>query len=122
MRPAGATSEPEPYAQDAKDFLRRHLIGQDVDVRIEYSRKVTPTNADGPTDNVVIQSGNVSFSSAQGPQEAAEMVVRRGFANVQAAKEGEERSSVFAQLLDAEEYARVRHRLPASPPVILFSN
>ncbi|GFS39569.1 TUDOR-SN protein 1 [Actinidia rufa] len=32
--------KPAPYAQEAKEFLRTHLIGRQVTVSIEYSRKV----------------------------------------------------------------------------------
>lgn len=30
----------EPYAVEAKDFLRKKLIGRDVNVKMEYTRKV----------------------------------------------------------------------------------
>jgi staphylococcal nuclease domain-containing protein 1 len=32
--------QPEPYALDARDFLRKKLIGKEVTVKMEYTRKI----------------------------------------------------------------------------------
>lgn len=82
MRPQGAT-EPEPYAHDAKEYLRKLCIGADVDVSLEYSRKVVPTNAELPLEPLTLQMGNIVVPTARGLQQLAELIVRRGFAVVQ---------------------------------------
>lgn len=40
-RPATRERGAEPWATDAKDFLRKRTIGRSVDVKLEYTRKVT---------------------------------------------------------------------------------
>eukprot|EP00967_Tisochrysis_lutea_P132576 scaffold231684_cov21-Tisochrysis_lutea.AAC.1 len=32
----------DPYATDAREFLRKRLIGREVTVKMEYNRKVAP--------------------------------------------------------------------------------
>nr|CAN83456.1 hypothetical protein VITISV_034601 [Vitis vinifera] len=56
---------PAPYAREAREFLRTRLIGQQVNVSMEYSRKVGL--ADGPTtasaDSRVMDFGSVFLVS-----------------------------------------------------------
>lgn len=40
-RPATRERPAEPWATDAKDFLRKRAIGRAVDVKLEYTRKVS---------------------------------------------------------------------------------
>lgn len=37
--------QPDAWAQDAKEFLRKKLIGKAVDVTLEYTRKVPSQGA-----------------------------------------------------------------------------
>lgn len=48
-RAGGRDRAPEPYGLDAREFLRKKLIGKDVTVKMEYTRKVGPQvpGADG---------------------------------------------------------------------------
>lgn len=102
-------TEPEPYARDARNFLRKHFIGRDVSVRLEFSKKTNPNALSAAGPEQTMSFGNIALEGGKdGPQEAAEMIVRRGFATIQTAREGEERSSLMVQLLDAQEYATVR--------------
>ena len=39
-RAGGRDRQPEPWGADAKEFLRKKLIGREVDVQMEYNRKV----------------------------------------------------------------------------------
>lgn len=86
-------------------------------VRLEFSRKVLP-GANAPVGGgaeLTMSFGNMALEGGKaGPQEAAEMIVRRGFGSVTNAREGEERSSLMGQLMDAEEYARVRVTEPCT--------
>lgn len=45
--------EPQPYAAEAREFLRKKLVGKEVTVQMEYTRKVQATGAEGaPTGEV----------------------------------------------------------------------
>lgn len=85
LRPQGAT-EPEPYAREAKEFVRTTCIGTECTIKLEYTRKVPPpldSNAAARAAEVVIQFGNIEVPTKRGPQQLAEMVVRRGYAALQ---------------------------------------
>lgn len=119
--------KPENYAREAKDLLRRRLIGQQVNVQMEYSRKVTlgdgATAASGSGDLRVMDFGSVfqlsstegdgdevsPASSAAGSQQpglnVAELMVSRGFATVIRHRDFEERSNYYDALLAAESRA-----------------
>ncbi|KAL5564736.1 hypothetical protein UlMin_027900 [Ulmus minor] len=118
--------KPAPYAREAKEFLRTRLIGKQVNVQMEYSRKVS---LDGPTagpaaDSRVMDFGSVFLSSpvkvegddasapaapTAGSQPAgvniAELLVARGFGTVIRHRDFEERSNFYDALLAAESRA-----------------
>lgn len=116
--------KPESYARDAKEFLRKRLIGRQVNVSMEYSRKVPvggqAAQAAGTADSRVMDFGSVflvspsktegddttSMQSTAGGQQAgynvAEMVVSNGYARVVRHREFEERSNYYDALLTAE--------------------
>ncbi|KAG8638569.1 ribonuclease TUDOR 1 [Manihot esculenta] len=124
--------KPENYAREAKDFLRRRLIGQQVNVQMEYSRKVTmgdgPTAATGSGDLRVMDFGSVfelssnggdtdevpPASSAAGSQQAGvnigELMVSRGYGTVIRHRDFEERSNYYDALLAAESRASAMKR------------
>ncbi|XP_074294378.1 ribonuclease TUDOR 2-like [Silene latifolia] len=113
----------ENYAREAKEFLRQKLIGRQVNVCMEYSRKVPvgdSTNpAAMPAESRVIDFGSVFLApqskgegvvpSANGGQPAgsnvAEMLVVRGLAEAVKHRDFEERSSYYDALLAAESKA-----------------
>lgn len=118
--------KPAAYAREAKEYLRGLLIGQQVNVTMEYSRKFGAT--DGPTPMPVVPGsdrtmdfGSVFLVSAPKgevadltpasvsgqPQGAnvAEMLVVRGFATVVRHRDFEERSNFYDALLAAESKA-----------------
>ncbi|XP_057970333.1 ribonuclease TUDOR 1-like [Malania oleifera] len=113
--------KPAPYAREAKEFLRTRLIGRQVNVSMEYSRKVSMT--DGSTavtataDSRVMDFGSVflvgddtsTVSNAAGSQPAGvnvgELVVARGFGTVIRHRDFEERSNYYDALLAAESRA-----------------
>ncbi|XP_011040304.1 PREDICTED: staphylococcal nuclease domain-containing protein 1 isoform X2 [Populus euphratica] len=115
--------KPAPYAREAKEFLRTRLIGRQVNVRMEYSRKMTdgPTAAPVPGDARVMDFGSVFLlsptkgdeastapSTAAGQQpgiNVAELVVSRGFGTVIRHRDFEERSNFYDALLAAESRA-----------------
>ncbi|KAK7358733.1 hypothetical protein VNO77_00671 [Canavalia gladiata] len=119
--------KPAPYAREAKEFLRTRLIGHQVNVQMEYSRKV------GPADGSAVPSGApearamdfgsvflVSTAKAEGDDapssvppagsqqtgvNVAELVVGRGFGTVIRHRDFEERSNYYDALLAAESRA-----------------
>ncbi|KAF8390783.1 hypothetical protein HHK36_025311 [Tetracentron sinense] len=118
--------KPAPYAREAKEFLRTRLIGRQVNVSMEYSRKVGvadgPVPAAGSADARVMDFGSVflvSPSKVEGDVTAsappassqsagvnvAELVVARGFGTVIRHRDFEERSNYYDALLAAESRA-----------------
>ncbi|KAK9669787.1 hypothetical protein RND81_13G154500 [Saponaria officinalis] len=117
----------ENYAREAKEFLRQKLIGRQVNVCMEYSRKVPVGDGTNPAavsaDSRVIDFGSVflapqsksegvvpsSASSTASGQPAgtnvAEMLVVRGLAEAVKHRDFEERSSYYDALLAAESKA-----------------
>ncbi|KAK7350749.1 hypothetical protein VNO77_09672 [Canavalia gladiata] len=120
--------KPAPYAREAKEFLRTRLIGRQVNVQMEYSRKVVPTDgsivsSSAAADSRVMDFGSVflssnakvdnddalSSASPAGSQptgvNVAELVVGRGFGTVIRHRDFEERSNYYDALLAAESRA-----------------
>ncbi|CAL5373189.1 unnamed protein product [Camellia sinensis] len=120
--------KPAPYAREAKEFLRQRLIGRQVNVSMEYSRKVSMADglsaAVGSADSRVMDFGSVFLVSpvkvegddastpappTGGSQQAgvnvAELVVARGFGTVIRHRDFEERSNYYDVLLSAESRA-----------------
>ncbi|XP_051119159.1 ribonuclease TUDOR 2-like [Andrographis paniculata] len=115
--------KPDPYAREAKEFLRTRLIGRQVNVNMEYSRKVPL--ADGATgasasaaDSRVMDFGSVflvnptkdgddatSGATQQPGANIAELLVARGYATVVRHRDFEERSNYYDALLSAESRA-----------------
>ncbi|KAL4383252.1 hypothetical protein GQ457_15G007210 [Hibiscus cannabinus] len=120
--------KPAAYAREAREFLRTRLVGKQVTVQMEYSRKVTM--ADGatatvsPADSRVMDFGSVFLMSpvkgegddapaavppttgSQPPGlNVAELVVGRGFGSVIRHRDFEERSNYYDVLLAAESRA-----------------
>eukprot|EP00268_Persea_americana_P054270 TRINITY_DN619_c0_g1_i3.p1 TRINITY_DN619_c0_g1~~TRINITY_DN619_c0_g1_i3.p1 ORF type:complete len:987 (-),score=247.25 TRINITY_DN619_c0_g1_i3:523-3483(-) len=116
--------KPAPYAREAREFLRTRLIGRQVNVSMEYSRKVSmadgPSPVPGSSDSRVMDFGSVflvspskveSDDTAPAPTSAgsqpaganvAELVVARGFGTVIRHRDFEERSNYYDALLAAE--------------------
>ncbi|XWS60174.1 hypothetical protein CRYUN_Cryun07bG0012700 [Craigia yunnanensis] len=120
--------KPAAYAREAREFLRTRLIGRQVNVQMEYSRKVTmadgATATAAPADSRVMDFGSVFLmsplkgdgddASAAAPSTAgsqqpglnvAELVVGRGFGTVIRHRDFEERSNYYDDLLAAESRA-----------------
>ncbi|KAK2974139.1 hypothetical protein RJ640_021430, partial [Escallonia rubra] len=115
--------KPASYAREAREFLRTRLIGRQVQVSMEYSRKVGL--ADGPSATVPADSRVMDFGSvflvspakddaspapsATGTQQSganvAELVIARGFGSVVRHRDFEERSNYYDALLSAESRA-----------------
>ncbi|KAL5724528.1 Translin-1 [Ranunculus cassubicifolius] len=119
--------KPAPYAREAKEFLRTRLIGRQVNVSMEYSRKVG--TVDGPVpvvasaDSRVMDFGSVFLvspskveadDSTPSPSPSStqttgsnigEMVIARGFGSVIRHRDFEERSNYYDALLAAESRA-----------------
>ncbi|KAG5537335.1 hypothetical protein RHGRI_024699 [Rhododendron griersonianum] len=116
--------KPAPYAREAKELLRTRLIGRQVNVSMEYSRKVGMPDGPGASDSRVMDFGSVFLASpvkvegddvstpslpTGGSQQAganvAELLVARGYAYVIRHRDFEERSNYYDALLSAESRA-----------------
>ncbi|KAH1074755.1 hypothetical protein J1N35_027083 [Gossypium stocksii] len=120
--------KPAAYAREAREFLRTRLIGKQVTVEMEYSRKVPMADgaiaAAAPADSRVMDFGSVflispakgdgddaraALPSTAGSQppglNVAELVVGRGFGTVIRHRDFEERSNYYDALLAAESRA-----------------
>ncbi|CAN6814648.1 unnamed protein product [Brassica oleracea var. botrytis] len=106
--------KPAPYAREAREFLRQRLIGKQVIVQTEYSRKISP--ADGVTTSGagdttrVMDFGSVFLptptkndtAEATPGANIAELIIARGFGTVVRHRDFEERSNHYEALLAAE--------------------
>ncbi|GFR42157.1 hypothetical protein Agub_g3009 [Astrephomene gubernaculifera] len=121
-RPPARERSGEPWASEAREFLRKRVIGRAVEVRMEYTRKVqTPEMMLAGEAERVLAFGNVELVPEKGEekQNIAEMVVARGFATVIKHRTDEERSCVYEKLMECEELARSSKRglhSPKEPP------
>ncbi|OIW19304.1 hypothetical protein TanjilG_16838 [Lupinus angustifolius] len=119
--------KPAPYAREAKEFLRTRLIGRQVNVQMEYSRKIVPTEGSavpsGAADSRVMDFGSIfqlspvkgdgdnapSSVPPAGSQQTgvniAELIVARGLGTVIRHRDFEERSNYYDALLAAESRA-----------------
>ncbi|XP_062185948.1 ribonuclease TUDOR 2-like [Phragmites australis] len=119
--PSGENKTLEHFARVAKEFLRTRLIGKEVNVSMEYSRRINI--ADGQVvahkinsaDTRVLDYGSVflpsqvegvgsNSSSSSGNQlgvNVAELLLSRGFADVTRHRDYEERSHHYDALLAA---------------------
>ncbi|XP_010483859.1 PREDICTED: staphylococcal nuclease domain-containing protein 1 [Camelina sativa] len=107
--------KPAPYAREAKEFLRQKLIGKQVIVQMEYSRKVIPGDgvATSGAAERVMDFGSVFLPSptkadtdvaaaATPGVNIAELIISRGLGNVVRHRDFEERSNHYDALLAAE--------------------
>ncbi|GFZ07903.1 TUDOR-SN protein 1 [Actinidia rufa] len=117
--------KPAPYAREAKELLRTRLIGHQVNVSMEYSRKVGLADGrNGPADSRVMDFGSVFLVSSAKVEGAdassppppngssprvgvnvAELLVARGYGTVIRHRDFEERSNYYDALLSAESRA-----------------
>ncbi|GAB2278323.1 Translin-1 [Dionaea muscipula] len=119
--------KPAPFARETKEFLRTRLIGRQVNVSMEYARKVPmadgSVSASGSSDSRVMDFGSVFMVSQSKPagddapsavataggqqlgQNVAALLVSRGLATLVKHRDFEERSNYYDALLDAERQA-----------------
>ncbi|KAJ4756132.1 Nuclease domain-containing protein 1 [Rhynchospora pubera] len=109
------------FGREAREFLRTRLIGRQVNVSMEYSRKMTAdlpgAVASSSADSRVMDFGSVILASSskndgeapsanqQGGINVAEMLVSRGLATVVRHRDFEERSKYYDALVTAESRA-----------------
>lgn len=101
----------EPWANEAKEFLRSKLIGRDVQVSMEYTREIPP-----PTDEATgkpvegAQAKTLEFGTVKLPTggaggegaNVAEMLLVRGLATCVKHRSDDDRSAFYDDLLEAE--------------------
>ena len=92
--------DPEPYAAEAKEFLRKSVIGKKVRVVPEYKRSFAATEGAAATER--------TFAALflNGDKNVAVNILAEGLAQVSKHGQSDERSSHYEALLEAEEAAR----------------
>ncbi|TVU29909.1 hypothetical protein EJB05_21500 [Eragrostis curvula] len=120
--------KPQRFAREAKEFLRTRLIGKQVTVEMEYSRRISTMDGQNVTpttnsaDTRVLDYGSVFLggaaskadgddlssvpsSASQAGVNVAELLLSRGFAETSKHRDYEERSHYYDALLAAESRA-----------------
>ena len=102
----------EPWAVEAKEFLRKRCVGKPCRVKMEYARKIVVPNADvekAPSDARLMEFGTVLLANDGDPSGAAadagELLLIRGLAACVKHRGEDERSSRYDDLLAAERRA-----------------
>ncbi|XP_047081605.1 ribonuclease TUDOR 1-like [Lolium rigidum] len=122
--PRREDNKPETFARESKEFLRTRLIGKQVTVEMEYSRRISTVDgqnampATNMADTKVLDYGSVFLGSpvqaggddipSTGDQprvNVAELLLSRGFAEISKHRDYEERSHYFDALLAAHSRA-----------------
>ncbi|PSC71228.1 hypothetical protein C2E20_5281 [Micractinium conductrix] len=99
--------QPEPWAIEAKEFLRSRLIGKEVSVSMEYNRKVQQLLGGGEgKPELTMAFGTVTVSEGSGADQkvnnVAELLLVRGLAQVIRHRGDDERSAHYEDLMNAE--------------------
>ncbi|KAI4998574.1 hypothetical protein ZWY2020_053916 [Hordeum vulgare] len=108
--PRREDNKPENFARESKEFLRTRLIGKQVTVEMEYSRRISTMDgqnampAVSSADTRVLDYGSV-FLGTQPKINVAELLLSRGFAAISKHRDYEERSHYFDALLAAHSRA-----------------
>lgn len=107
-RPSTRDRAADPWAHEAKEFLRSRLVGREVAVQLEYTRKVPFAGGE----ERLMSFGTVSVSERpEGASEdkvsnVAELLLVRGLGQVVRHRGDEERSAHYEDLVAAEEVGK----------------
>eukprot|EP01029_Cantina_marsupialis_P010279 TRINITY_DN233_c0_g2_i1.p1 TRINITY_DN233_c0_g2~~TRINITY_DN233_c0_g2_i1.p1 ORF type:complete len:881 (-),score=353.25 TRINITY_DN233_c0_g2_i1:190-2472(-) len=104
-------ANPQPYGEDAKEFLRKTCIGKTVQVTLEYVR-ASNTSADGSITYPERKMCDVVMTSRSGKTSTnlSKLIVEKGFAEVMRNKAGDDnRSQHYDELLALETAAKDAH-------------
>lgn len=104
----------EPYAREAREDLRQRLIGQKVEVALEYDRKTggslvpgaPPSSSDAPERTMSFGTVTYTPAGAKTSVNVAEILLSRGLGTVVQHRSDDERSAHYETLLIAEEKGR----------------
>ena len=94
--------QPDPWALEAKEFLRQRLIGKQVSVSLEYTRKADERTLSFGTVTLT-ESNETGVENKSNKSNVAELLLVRGLAEVVKHKAEEERSAFYEDLMSAEE-------------------
>lgn len=118
----------ESWGNEAKEFLRQRIIGKDVDVSLEYTRKI-PLQA-GSEETRTLSLGTVMISENSKSDEikvnnVAELLLVRGLAQTVRHRGDEERSAHYEELVNAEDMGKKGKKgmwSSKEPPVARFND
>jgi staphylococcal nuclease domain-containing protein 1 len=106
---------PQPFAMEARDFLRTHLVGRTVACEAEYARLVGGGEEEAAGRRMEFASLYEERADSRAPggvarRSVAELLVAAGLALAQRHRPGDERATRYDALLAAEEAARAANR------------
>jgi staphylococcal nuclease domain-containing protein 1 len=108
-RMGGRNATPEPYALQSKEFLRKMLIGKRVRVSIEYSRASPARPADDKRPALPARYfASVFLERGGNSKNVAEALLLAGLGEAVRHRSGDERSSHYDALLEAQAAAKAR--------------
>ncbi|KAL3140607.1 hypothetical protein ABBQ32_005177 [Trebouxia sp. C0010 RCD-2024] len=132
--------KPEPWATEAKEFLRQRLIGKEVSVEMEYNRQVPFGGAvaaeAAKARNQTVEMRDMGFATVtiaekdgcgqQRSSNVAELLLVRGLAQVVRHRTDDERSRQYESLMNAEASGmsskKGMHNKSKDPPVHYYND
>ena len=108
-RPAVRDRPSEPWGSESKEFLRQRLIGKEVEVSLEYTRKVPVQPGSDETRMMSLGTVTISEKSKTGETKinnVAELLLIRGLAQTVRHRGDDERSEYYEDLVNAEDVAK----------------
>lgn len=88
----------EDWAFQAREYLRKSLVGKKVRVILEYKKKIEIKQHDGETYSRELQCATVF----DGDRNVSELILEKGLAKFMTPREGEEHTSYLVSLSEAE--------------------
>jgi staphylococcal nuclease domain-containing protein 1 len=104
-KPARRDTKDEPFAFEAREFLRKKFVGKKVKVSIDYTREPMGPGGTAPT-GMMAQMGTMHFASIFDRQtNLAAEVIAKGYATYQRHRSDDETSEHLDDLMAAEKAA-----------------
>ncbi len=93
--------EHEPWAWEAKEFIRHHLIGKKVKVEMEFKREIEIKNGPNAGQKRLMEFATIKVNG----KNVSVQLIQKGFAKTNLSKFSEENSKYFEDLMEAEKKA-----------------
>lgn len=91
----------EAYGYQAREYLRKKVIGQEVKVQLEYKKKIETKDREGNPIEMKLQCATIFLDG----KNISELIIERGYAKFMTPREGESHTQYVVQLSQAEQKA-----------------